>query len=114
MGAGAGASPAVEATGREGAVAAVGTGIAVGAGVAGTGGGGAGDVEIRAGLDVGLDEELRFLRMESVLSRIECLTTTFCSLNSMTNSFCWMSRPPTNAPTYGMKFSAFAVLRAQR
>lgn len=104
MGAGAGASPAVAAAGRDGAAA--------GAGVAGAVG--AGDVEIRAGLAVGLDEELRFLRMDSVLSRIECLTTTFCSLNRMTNSFCWMSRPPTNAPTYGMKFSAFAVLRAQR
>jgi hypothetical protein len=107
MGAGAGASPAVEGAGREGAAA---------AGVAGAGvvGGGAGDVEIPPGLGVGLDEELRFLRMELVLSRIECLTTTFCSLNSMTNSFVWTSRPPTNAPTYGMKFSAFAVLRAQR
>ena len=49
---------------------------------------GDGDVKICPGLGVGLDEELRFLRMELVLSRIECLTTTFCSLNSMTNSFC--------------------------
>ena len=110
MGAGAGPSPAVEGAGRDGVAAAGGAGVA-GAGVVD---GGAGDVEIPAGLGVGLDEELRFLRMELVLSRIECLTTTFCSLNSMTNSFVWTSRPPTNAPTYGMKFSAFAVLRAQR
>ena len=38
---------------------------------------GAGDVEICAALGVGLEEELRFLRIASVLSRIECLTTTF-------------------------------------
>ena len=104
MGAGAGTSPAVAAAGRDRAAAKA-QWPARSAPV----------VAIRAGLAVGLDEELRFLRIDSVLSRIECLTTTFCSLNRMTNSFCWMSRPPTNAPTYGMKFSAaFAVLRAPR
>ena len=60
---------------------------------------GAGDVSICPALGFGLDEALRFLRISSVLSRIECLTTRFCSLNRMVSSFFWISAPPTNAPT---------------
>jgi hypothetical protein len=48
---------------------------------------------------VELDDERRFLRTVSFVSRIECLTTMFCSLKRMTSSFFWTSLLATRRPT---------------
>src|SRR5262249_34817193 len=76
--------------------------------------GGAGEVWTWGAFAVPLVEELRLRRTASLVSRMVWRITTFWSLNRMTSSFCWTSAPPTNAPTYGIKFSALAVERAHR
>ena len=48
---------------------------------------------------VELDDDRRFRRTVSLVSRIECLTTMFCSLKRMTNSFFWTSLLATRKPT---------------